>query len=163
MHSKVRAVLKNANAQYFIRRHNEYTSEIRSPYDFAQALGYDVERIAKSVFLCSCGQPRTYAIVVLSANKIIDLKKIAEYLCCGRVQMASKEDLKLHTDYPPTGVSPLGIGSIPIFIDAALLAYPTIVIGSGEVALEIEIAPDTVQQLTSGRIVAFSNDVPVRK
>jgi Cys-tRNA(Pro)/Cys-tRNA(Cys) deacylase len=157
MHKKVKNALEGQAEAYTVHRHSDYVMTIRSPRDFAEAIGYSVERIAKSLFLCSCERPHTYAIVVLSANHSINFTVIAEHLECKRMQIASREELNVQLGYPPTGVSPIGVEAIPIFLDESLVNYQTIIVGSGEIGTEIEISPTVLLDLTSGRVANLTS------
>ena len=155
MHSKVEAILSPSNVQYQVRYHRDFPTEIRSPRDFAAALGYDVARITKTLLLRST-EREEFSIVVVSCTKRVQLEKVAELLQTKRVQMATREELAGILDYPPAGVSPLGAASLPVTIDAGLMEFPTILMGAGEAAVEIEIAPQALVQITGAKVVSIA-------
>ena len=84
---------------------------------------------------------------------LVQLDLVAKLLEVNKVTFASREDLDLMLGYPPTGVSPLGGGSTPVFIEETLLAYPTILVGSGSVGVEIECSPVDLARITRAKTI----------
>jgi Cys-tRNA(Pro)/Cys-tRNA(Cys) deacylase len=155
MHKNIRAILDASGAKYGVRFHKDMPIPIRSPQDFAQALGYDVGRITKTLLLRATDREE-FCLVVLSSDKNVNLEKIAQLLKVKRVQMAKQEELARILGYPPTGVSPVGGGSLPVFIDESLVAFPTVLIGAGEVRVEIEISPGALKEVTQAEVVPIA-------
>ena len=155
MHPHVLAALEQTPVRYVVHRHADLPAAIRGPRDFAQALGYELARITKSLFV-RCQDQHTYAIVVCSVNRKVDLPAIAARLDCKRVELAGHEELRDHTGYPPAGVSPIGAGAIAVFMDQALFRFPTVLIGAGEVGVEIEIAPDQLQAIARAVVLPLT-------
>lgn len=157
MHKNVKDSLEKAGVEYKIHKHAELPIPIKSPNDFARAIGYGLDRITKSLFVRSQNKDK-YAVVVCPMNKNINFTIIATELACTRVEVASKDELQSMICYPPNGVSPIGIGNFPVFIDESLMKFETIVMGAGETGVEVEIAPQDVIKMTSGRVCGFSID-----
>ena len=155
MHSKVAAALEAAQTPYDIRRHADLGVPIRGPNDFAQALGYPLERITKALLL-RCAHAATYALALCSVNKKVNMALIAARLGCKRVELASHAELREALDYPPTGVSPLGADPIPVFMDEALLHFPTILIGAGVPGVEIELSPERLKEIAAAVVLPLS-------
>jgi Cys-tRNA(Pro)/Cys-tRNA(Cys) deacylase len=149
VHENVEAVLEGSGVLYQVHLHQDMPFPIRSPDDFARALGYDMARITKTLLLrATDGQE--FCLVVLSSNKNTDLARVAELLGVKRVQMAAKEDLTRVLGHPPTGVSPIGAGSIPVLLDEGIMEFPSVLVGAGEVGTEIEISPAALEDVTDG-------------
>jgi len=158
MHQKISEILDESGQPHSVHFHNLMRVAIRGPRDFAEALGYEVSRITKSLLLRATDR-ETFGLVVLSSDKRVALDKIAKFLQVKRVQMASKEELLRVLDYPPTGVSPIGSGSVPVFIDERLMLFSTILIGSGQVGIEIEISPQALKEITGATVLPVSGVV----
>jgi len=154
MHERISKILDSLGVAYTLRLHADL-GEIRTPNDFAKALGYDLARITKTLLMQASGEERFF-LVVSPMNGRVDLKKLAEIVGARRLQMASKEVLSDHLGYPPTGVSPLGSQGIPVFMDSSLLAHKTILIGAGVAGQEIEIEPHLVKELTSATLIELA-------
>lgn len=153
VHPSVFKHLQQDKVPFVLHKHSDYPGPIGNPRDLAQALGYPVERISKSLFL-SAGQDR-HAISVCSSNKKSNFAPIAEKLGWGRLEVASAAELSRVTGYPSHGVSPFGV-TLPIFIDTQLMSFETILVGAGEIGVEIEISPHDLVSATSAVTLEFA-------
>ena len=157
--SKPLSVLLQRGVPYTVRRHSEMPVPIASPHDFARALGYDLGRITKTLLLRDVRE-RRYAIAVCSAERRLDLQRLAAPMDSTRVQMATREELQDVVGQAPTGVSPIGVDGVPVFMDEALMRYETVLVGGGLPGVEVEIAPAELRDLT--RAVVLPLVVPPR-
>jgi prolyl-tRNA editing enzyme YbaK/EbsC (Cys-tRNA(Pro) deacylase) len=133
--------------------------EIRSPADFADALGFPVERIAKTVLLANSnltpeqrfsdpvGQ---YVAACLSSCSRINFREVSRMQGWPRAELSSREELSNLLDFPPGGVSPFGLGNVPLIFDESLLAYETILVGAGAVGIELEVKPRMLIEIANG-------------
>jgi Cys-tRNA(Pro)/Cys-tRNA(Cys) deacylase len=140
IHPKIQERLNQQVETFEVREHAAFGIPIKSPADFARALGYPIERIVKSVLLRGQSS-QEFLLAVCSVNKKFDLIAIAKLFHTARLELATAGELLEKTGYPPTGVSPIGVESIPVIVDQGILAYETILIGGGVAGVEIEIAP----------------------
>lgn len=137
-------------------RHDSFTIPIKSPQDFAKALGYEVAKITKSVFLRT-KKGDHYAMAVCSVGEKLDFKVIALILGYSKMEIASKEELSVLVGYPSSGVCAIGLqGEIPIIIDEGVMSYSSILTGSGELAVEIEITPLDLAVLSNAIIAKIT-------
>lgn len=151
MHPRVQQALLAAGVNYQVRNHADCPKPIRSPQDFAVCLGYELGRITKTLF-CRSTKRDKYALVVAPMATKVDFTIIAYALECARVEVADKNELESMLQYPPQGVSPLGVEGRPVFIDQSLMSYPTVLIGSGMPGIEIELEPATLVRLCSAQL-----------
>ncbi|HKP53051.1 MAG TPA: YbaK/EbsC family protein [Chloroflexia bacterium] len=156
MHPHVEAFLAKAGVAYRVHRHSDYPVAIGSPGDFARALGYESDRITKSLFF-RCAPSGVYGFAVSAATRKVRLDRLAQHLECRRAYIASPEELSAVIGYPPAGVSPLGVANIPIFMDRALLGYPTVLVGAGVVGVEVELAPSDLQAITGAEVLDLAD------
>jgi Cys-tRNA(Pro)/Cys-tRNA(Cys) deacylase len=142
LHPRVEEVLTDSGVDYKVHRHADYAGTIRNAEDFSRALDYEISRITKTLFVRT--QDRTeFAALVCSMDKRIDFKAAARALGHKRLETASRDDLEAQIGYPINGVSPLGLPpAIHVVIDESLRQYPTVLIGGGETAVEVEISPE---------------------
>lgn len=71
--------------------------------------------------------------------------------------MAKTEELAEIIGYPPNGVSPLGApNDVPVLVDDSLLEFPSVLIGAGQAAVEIELPPTDLTNLAKAQIGAFT-------
>ena len=152
MHPKVEAKLKGKHVYYTVHRHASFAVPIRNPQDFANALGYDLARITKTLFIKG-DELGKHGMVVCSTNKKVDFALLAREMRCKRVQVAKLAELQQEVGFPPTGVSPLGVEELPIFLDEGLFSFESVLIGAGEVGVEIEVTPIDLKFLTGGIVI----------
>ena len=155
MHQKVRDCLEQGGVAYTLHRHADFEQVIGNPMDFAAALGYPPERITKAVFLESRKGDK-HAIALCSVTEKLDLSAIAAALEAKRMTMAKPERLAELIGYPSMGVSPIGVDPVPVFMDEALCALPTVLIGAGAVGVEVEIEPNTLARLINARVMRLT-------
>jgi Cys-tRNA(Pro)/Cys-tRNA(Cys) deacylase len=158
LHENVRAAIRGLDAEWKVYDHRELATEIRTPAEFASALGYPVERIAKTLFLCSPDR-QAYAAAVCSVSRRLDFKSAVGAIRVSRVEVASAEDLAVKTGYPRNGVSPLGLADgISVVVDSLVLNYPSILIGGGAAAVEIEIAPADLVRISGAAVASITRE-----
>jgi Cys-tRNA(Pro) deacylase len=137
---RIAQALDAAAITYRVHSHDDFPAPIRAPQDFADALGYAVARISKTLFV-KCRDEERFFLLVCGMDKRANLRGIAERLGTRRLEMASLAELQRHVGYPPTSVTPVAVAGIPVYIDETLLQHATILAGAGVPRVEIEIAP----------------------
>jgi Cys-tRNA(Pro) deacylase len=152
---RIIGALEMAELPYRVHCHDDFPQPIRNPNDFAEALGYAVARITKTLFL-RCRDSGRHCLVVCGMDKRIDLRGISTRLGAGRLEMAPLTDLQKHVGYPPTSVTPIAVSGIPVFIDQSLMEHATVLTGSGVPRVEIEISPADLRALCDARVVAMA-------
>lgn len=148
MHWRVEDALKTKPVACKVHRHDSFPAPIHSPADFAAQLGYELERVTKTLLVRATTGDQ-YAVVVAPMGRKIDFREVAGRVGAKRVEVASAADLSTVTGYPEKGVSPLGLDKLAVFVDEGLFAFSTILVGAGEAGVEIEIAPSDLELLTS--------------
>ena len=154
-HEQVVRALEAAGVPFVVRRHADHAAEIRAPADFAAALGYAPERIAKALLVRCRGPGDVFALVVVPAPARVDLAAVAGWMGCPRVELAGKQELAERLGYPPTGVSPLGARGVPVLMDRGLLEFPTVLVGGGAVGVEIELAPRHLREAAEAEVMVL--------
>jgi len=156
MHPKVSKVLIENGITYREVRHDSFSFSITSPMDFANALGYSLDRITKSVFLRSKSKDK-YVMAVCSMSQKLNFAQLATLAGVAKLEVAEKQELAEKVGYPINGVCPIGLSpGIPVFIDDALLAFPTVLVGSGEAAVEIELSPADLVEISKATLANIS-------
>jgi Cys-tRNA(Pro)/Cys-tRNA(Cys) deacylase len=84
-------------------------------------------------------------------GKKVDFRELANVMGVKRVEVAPAADLANVAGYPERGVSPIGLGGLPVFMDEELFNFATILVGAGEAGVEIEIAPGDLEALTGAK------------
>jgi Cys-tRNA(Pro)/Cys-tRNA(Cys) deacylase len=153
LHFRVHRHLESARVPYVIRDHEAATVPIDSPADFAAALGYSVGRIMKTL-VCQTRSSERLVAVVCPVDLRVDFKRIARELDCGRLEVAKSEQLETVIGYPRLGVSPFGLGDeVTIALASQAMDHKTVLVGGGEVGVEVEIAPHDLQSSTDAVLI----------
>jgi Cys-tRNA(Pro)/Cys-tRNA(Cys) deacylase len=159
INSRVERHIESLNLSCTIRHHRDFPTEIRSPADFADALGYQPARITKSVF-CRSQSKAAYAVLVAPNDQRIDLKRASRALDVGRLEIASPDELQQLTGYPRHGVSPFGLDSaISVVVARELLGYASVLVGAGAVGVEIEVSPVDLVDATNAVVEDIAKHV----
>ena len=155
VHPRIRALMIGAGAACRTVRHSDMQKSIRTPEDLADALGYDVDRITKTL-LVKCMSPDGFCLAVLPVSSRADLAVVADRMRAKRCILAKREELKQCLDYPPMGVSPLASGGIRVLLDQRLRSFETILVGGGAAGVEIEISTTELERMTEGEWLPLS-------
>lgn len=151
LHSQVLAALEKYCLPVIVHDHSEFGSLIESPMDLSEALGISLERITKSVLL----QEQSGELCVLAVcpvNRKIDIKSISRHCGLGRLELAGADVLATRIGYQRRGVSPLGLpGDIAVVIEESLLAFPSVIVGGGNIGIEVELQPRDLVRGCDGR------------
>ncbi|MBW4469549.1 MAG: YbaK/EbsC family protein [Stenomitos rutilans HA7619-LM2] len=116
MHDRIQKILDEFKTPYQVHIHKDLLIPIRSPQDVAQALGYELSRITKTLLLET--KDREYrCLVVAPIETRLNLHQVAEQVGCKRLQIVERTALLELLHYPPNGVSPIGANSIPVLMN----------------------------------------------
>lgn len=153
-HVNVLRSVDESGVNYTIHDHASFDTPIKSPQDFAGALGYPLRRITKTVFLRSKSAEERFAAVVCGMDRKLDFTAISEALQPpARMEVARAEELDRIASYPAHGVSPLGLpAGVDVLVDEALLGEETILVGGGTVGVELELSPADLVWTASARV-----------
>ncbi|HEX4953680.1 MAG TPA: YbaK/EbsC family protein [Thermoanaerobaculia bacterium] len=155
VHPQVMEMLRQHQVPVVIHEHKKLAGPIDGPHDVARSLGIPLERITKSVLLrCSCHG--RYSVVVAPVGRAIDLEAVARALGCQRVVPATQLEVVAVLAFSPGGISPVAVAGMPVLVDEALLAHPTVLIAAGVVEVEIEIDPTVLCEVTGAQVVSFT-------
>lgn len=157
-HPKVFSLLGESGVDAKIHDHEAFATRISSPQDFADALGYSLRRITKTVFLRSKSSSERYAVAVCGMDRKLDFKAIAGSVePPERMEVASADDLDRITGYPKHGVSPLGLpAGVEVLLDESLLDETTVLVGGGAAGVEIELDPSDLAAIAGARIAKIT-------
>ena len=154
-------------SMFRIWQHAALGKPIRSAADFAHAIGVELDRIAKTIVVGLRGWPPerrmaepvgAYAAVCLPSPRKINLSAVAQtfgWLAC---ELATTAELEKLLGVSPGGVSPLGLGQIPLIVDESLFSYGTMLVGGGAVGVDIELDPRDLVRVTNAKAASISID-----
>lgn len=113
----------------------------------AQKLGVEPARMFKTLVVR--GDTGSLAMVLVSVQDRVDLKKLAHALGTKKADLADPSLAEKTTGYVVGGISPLGGRKVlPIFVDQSMQQFSTIYISAGKRGLQLELAPNDFIQLS---------------
>lgn len=158
IHPRIAEALSQHGISPIVHRHGLMPVAPQRPQDMARLLDWPLSRITKSLFLRTRPEG-SYTVVVCPVDRRVDLARLAERLGVRRLELATPQELSAWLGYSPGGVSPLGTDGIPVYLDDALLRYPSVLIAGGEVGVEIEMEPRDLLRLTGASVLSMTAPV----
>ena len=148
---KVQDVLK---ALGFANQVVELKVTTRTSADAAQAVGCQVEQIAKSIIFKG-KQTQKPILVIASGPNRVNEKKIEE-LISESLGKADADFVRKHTGFVIGGVPPIGhLEKLEIFVDEDLLKYEEIWAAAGSPNAIFKLTPSELIQMTGGRVISI--------
>jgi len=146
----VNAVSKS-KVPYRIHEYSHDDSSESYGLEAAEKMGVPEERVFKTLVVSLDNKELVVAVVPVST--MLSMKLIAKVSGAKKAAMASKVDAERSTGYVLGGVSPLGQKRrLRTIIDSSAGNYSTIYVSAGRRGLEIELSPDDLAKLTSGKV-----------
>ena len=157
--SKTRHVSETP-ATAFLRRHGVPYSE--HVYDYvehggtaesARQLGVDEHHVVKTLLMeDDAGTP---LVVLMHGDLNVATKALARAMGAKRIAPCKPEIAERHSGYQVGGTSPFGTRKrLPVYVEASILALPTIYLNGGRRGFLIGIAPSVLTSLLGAQPVA---------
>lgn len=122
---------------------------------FCERYGTAPEDTANTIVVVGKSDPRRYVACVVLATTRLDVNgAVKRRLGIRKVSFASAEETRGLTGMLIGGVTALALPEeLPIWVDEAVMARPTIVLGGGSRSLKIRVAPAVFAHLPTTEIV----------
>ncbi|MBV8152250.1 MAG: hypothetical protein JOY59_11870 [Candidatus Eremiobacteraeota bacterium] len=121
--------------------------------NFVQAYGYALEDSANTIVVIGKSEPPRYVACVVLANTRLDVNRAVKRKLGVRASFASAEDVERLTGMTLGGVTPFGLGDMPVWIDARVMARAKIILGGGNRSCKILAPPRVLLSLPQVEIV----------
>ncbi len=134
----------------------EFASSTATAPEAAKAAGCELGAIVKSLLFLIDGQP---VIVLAAGDRIVDQKRLGALYNVGkkRVKLAGAQTVLEMTGYEVGGVPPVGHArSLPVLVDDSLGRFETVWAAAGAPNAIFPIAYTELIKITSGRVVALT-------
>ena len=132
----------------------ECEDEFSDTQSFCDHYGYKIEDSCNAILIKSKKPEEFYTLFCVLGSTRLDVNHKAKSLMGARkVSFASKEEAEEITRQIYGGISPLGlVPEIKIFIDKQVLTREKIFIGAGNRVSKFFLKPESLVELTQGRI-----------
>lgn len=133
--------------------YNVYTYDgTRDAEEVAAQVGIPAERVFKTLVVPR-PQPGKPLLVMLPADKQLDLKKLAKAIGEKKLKMATHRQAEEMTGLQVGGISALALlnKGFAVYIDASAKAQAQICVSAGERGLQVEVAVKDLVKLTGAR------------
>ncbi len=122
---------------------------------FCEHYGFALEQAANTILVASKKiDPPRYAVCVVLGTMRLDVNhRVSELLQVKRLSFADAEVTRELTGMMIGGVTAFGIDGIPLYLDAAVLDQPQVVMGGGNRSSKLLIAPAELTKLPAAVVV----------
>jgi Cys-tRNA(Pro) deacylase len=142
------------NSLGFSNQVTELQSPTRTSAEAAQAVGCQVEQIAKSIVFQGKQTHRPILVIASGVNRVNE-KKVAEFIS-EPLGKADADYVRKRTGFVIGGVPPIGhLEKLDIFIDEDLLQYEKIWAAAGNPNAIFMLTPSDLIKMTGGRVVSI--------
>ena len=129
--------------------------ELADTAAFCAHYGFAPEDSANTIVVASKREPKRYVACVVLATTRLDVNgTVKRRLDAGKVSFASAEETAALTGMAIGGVTALALPpDLPLWVDAAVMARPRIILGGGSRSMKIHVEPAVFEQLPAVEIV----------
>jgi Cys-tRNA(Pro)/Cys-tRNA(Cys) deacylase len=124
--------------------------------DFAaRATGFPLEHTVKTLVV-GIGA-RQHALALLSGDRQLDMRRLAQALSVKRAEMADAATAERLTGYRVGGISPFGTRQpLPAVMDASVLDTDEVLINAGQRGVMLKMAPHHIREALDCIVAAVS-------
>jgi prolyl-tRNA editing enzyme YbaK/EbsC (Cys-tRNA(Pro) deacylase) len=122
---------------------------------FCAAYGFDLEESANTIVVAGKADPRVHAACIVLAPHRLDVNRVVRArLGTRKASFAGADETRELTGMAIGGVTPFGLPpELPIWVDAAVMARPRIVLGGGSRSWKVIAPPAILEALPNVAIV----------
>ncbi|MCH9675932.1 MAG: hypothetical protein K0U93_31130 [Gammaproteobacteria bacterium] len=122
---------------------------------FCREYGFDLANSANTIVVTSKSGDQQFAACVLLANCRLDVNKtVRKRLGVRRISFATAEQTQSITGMTLGGVTALGLpDSVPVWVDAAVMDAPYIILGGGNRNSKLKISPQVFLHTANTEII----------
>jgi prolyl-tRNA editing enzyme YbaK/EbsC (Cys-tRNA(Pro) deacylase) len=131
---------------------------------FCAAYGFALEDSANTIVVVGKGQPPVYAACVVLATHRLDVNRAIKARLGRKSSFASPDETRELTGMAIGGVTAFGLPpDLPLWIDAAVMERPRIVLGGGSRSWKVLAPPSILRTLPNAEVVeGLANPAPPR-
>ena len=129
--------------------------ELADTAAFCAHYGFAIEQAANTILVASkkVAPPKYAACVVLGTTRLDVNKKVSELLAVKRLSFADEQTTLDLTGMMIGGVTPFGLGDLPIYVDSAVMRQTRVVMGGGNRSSKLLLNPNELRKLPNVVVV----------
>jgi prolyl-tRNA editing enzyme YbaK/EbsC (Cys-tRNA(Pro) deacylase) len=122
---------------------------------FCAAYGFSPDESANTIVVVGKADPRRYAACIVLATHRLDVNRtVRDRLGTRKASFAGADETRELTGMEIGGVTPFGLPEgLPVWIDAAVMAQPRVVLGGGSRSWKVIAAPEILTHLPAADVV----------
>lgn len=122
---------------------------------FCEAYGYGLDISANAILVASKRPPGQFALCLVLATTRLDVnKRVRGLMEVKKLSFASAEATVQHTGMMIGGVTPFGVDDeIPLYVDCRIMDIDKVIVGGGDRATKILVAPEVFGRLPNAEVV----------
>lgn len=121
---------------------------------FCEKYGFTPEQSANTIIVVGKAEPKVYACCVVLANTRLDVnKKVCQLLGIRKASFASMDETIALSNMEIGGVVAVGVQGMPVYIDAAVMQQPQVVMGGGNRSSKLLLNPQELLKLPRAEVV----------
>ena len=123
--------------------------------EFCRRYGYSMEASANCIVVAAKTGHRGHAACLVQATRRLDVNgTVRRLLGVRKASFAPAEETTALTGMLPDGVTPFGLpATLPLYVDAEVMALPKVIVGGGSRSLKIEVATAAFAAMPQAQIV----------
>jgi len=150
--AKVTAYLTKAKVQFDVIAHRT----VFTAYDLASTLREKLETIGKTLLVKA---DKRYVLVVLPANRRVDLAKLKTVLQAKKITIATENDMVRELKVKPGAITPFGtLHKLEVVVDATLLKAKSILLGAGSFTESLRLKVKDFVKIENAKLARFTTD-----
>ena len=129
----------------------KYNHDHKGALFAAQAVGFPLERTAKTLVVALGG--KQHALALMPGDRELDLKRMARVCNVKRARMTTPDTAERLTGYKVGGISPFGITApLSSVMDSWLLDYDSVLINGGQRGTMLKMSPKDIAHLLKSTV-----------
>lgn len=123
---------------------------------FCTKYDYPLEQAANAIIVAGkgSGDGPFACCLVLAVTRLDVNKKVCQLLGVKKASFAAAEQTIALTGMQIGGVTPFGLGAMPLYIDSAVMEKPEVVVGGGNRSSKVLLAPQQLLKLPGAEVVS---------
>lgn len=148
--TKVAAYLKKNNITFETVAHRT----VFTAFDLANTLKEKLENIGKTLLVKADKQ---FVLVVVPANRRLDLKKLKASLGASKIVIANEKDMVAHFKVKPGAITPFGaLHKVAVIADRSLLKAGKLLLGAGSFTESLRMKVADFVKLEHAKLANFT-------